>query len=69
MINAYITGMTLSEDMPIVAELDGDTVNLTVPKGSGGAAFTTGTAGEYTVKTAAEVPPQNIVSVSYTHLQ
>lgn len=61
MINAYITNMTLPLDVPIVAELDGDKVNLTVPKGSGGVAFTTGAAGEYTAKTAAEVPPQNIV--------
>ena len=61
MINAYITNMTLPLDVPIVAELDGDKVNLTVPKGSGGVAFTTGAAGEYTAKTAAEVPPQNVV--------
>ena len=60
MINAYVTNMTLPADVPITAQLDSDTVSLTVPAGGAGVAFTTGSAGEYLAKTAVPIPPDNI---------
>lgn len=55
MVNAYITNMTLPFDVPITAVLGDETVNLTVPAGTGGIAFTTEAAGEFIAKTSAAV--------------
>lgn len=55
MVNAYITNMTLPFDVPITAVLGDETVNLTVPAGTGGVAFTTEAAGEFIAKTSAAV--------------
>lgn len=55
LINAYITNMTLPADVPITAALDGETKSLTVPRGSAGAAFTTGGNGEYIARTAVAI--------------
>ena len=66
-INAYITNMTLPLDVPITAELNGDTKNLTVPKGSAGVAFTTGAAGEYIAKTAPEA--EAVLGVTYQFIR
>lgn len=60
MINAYVTNMTLPADVPITAQLDSETLSLTVPAGGAGVAFTTGSAGEYLAKTAVPIPPDNI---------
>lgn len=55
MINAYITNMTLPLDVPITAVLGNETVNMTVPAGVGGVAFTTDAAGEFVAKTSVAV--------------
>ena len=55
MVNAYITNMTLPADVPVTAVLGNETVNLTVPAGAGGVAFTTEAAGEFIAKTSVAV--------------